>query len=94
MIYKKLQIGVGFCNLFTGYLPMITNNIYGSGMLKVAGEQKIFTLEGWNGILGVRMDKIWAGIDGPVLGVGETAKTRLFGVEIFSEEIFLSRNFK
>jgi hypothetical protein len=50
-----------------------------------------FTFGGWNGILGSEwgMDEIRARIDGPVLRAGET---RLFGVEIFSEEIFLSRN--
>ncbi len=70
-------MGVGHCNLFTGYLPMITNNIYGSGLLKVAGGGRIFTLEGWNGILRGEwggMDEIRAVIDGRVLGAGETDK--------------------
>ena len=77
MICKKLQISAGNFNLFAGYLPVITNNIYGNGLLKVAGGKRIFTLEGWNGNLGGEwggMDEIWALIDGRVLGVGETDK--------------------
>ena len=77
MICKKLQISVGNFNLFAGYLPVITNNIYGSGLLKVAGGERIFTPEGWNGNLGDEwggMDEIWGGIDGSVLGAGETDK--------------------
>ena len=93
MIYKKLQIGVGFCNLFTGYLPMITNIIYGSGLLKVAGRQKNFTLKGWNGILGVvnggkwiksgqgSTDRFWELVKRPNEAFG--------GGNIFGRDIFI-----
>jgi hypothetical protein len=30
---------------------VITKNIYGNGLLKVAGGERFFTPEGWNGIL-------------------------------------------
>jgi hypothetical protein len=82
LTYKKLQILVGLCRLFIGDLPVISSNIYGSGLLKVAGGGRIFTPGGWNEILRGRnggqaenacrgMDENRAGIDGPVLGAGK-----------------------
>ena len=93
MTCKKLQISVGICTLFAGDLPVISNNIYGSGLVKVAGDGRNFTPEGWNGRNGRAgkkgMDENRIGIDGPVLGAGKTDNEAFWGGNIFGRDIFI-----
>jgi hypothetical protein len=62
---KKLQISFGFCNLYAGYLPVVTNNIYGKGLLKVADGGRILPLRGgtvfYGGVKGGMMGKFGLG---------------------------------